>query len=74
MASTLTDVVRRRLLVAGYDLQEFAVVVGWAEFPHRATTAGPDACRPPGARGLRSRGPAPAGQGGRTPRPPAGPA
>jgi GGDEF domain-containing protein len=38
MASTLTDKVRHRLVVAGFDQSEFQVAVGWAEFPHRATT------------------------------------
>lgn len=38
LAATLTGVVRERLLVAGHDPQEFAVLAGWAEFPHRATT------------------------------------
>jgi GGDEF domain-containing protein len=38
MAAILGDVVRQRLLVAGYDPQGFAVAVGWAEFPHRAKT------------------------------------
>jgi GGDEF domain-containing protein len=38
LAATLTEVVRQRLLVAGHDPQEFAVLAGWAEFPHRATT------------------------------------
>ena len=37
MAATLGDVVRRRLLVAGYEPDSFTVIVGWAEFPHRAT-------------------------------------
>ncbi|MGH2979923.1 MAG: GGDEF domain-containing protein [Solirubrobacterales bacterium] len=38
MASTLAAVVRRRLVVAGFEPDQFEVAVGWAEFPHRATT------------------------------------
>jgi hypothetical protein len=36
MASTLVNVVRQRLVVAGFHPEEFQVAVGWAEFPHRA--------------------------------------
>lgn len=38
MASTLADVVRQRLLVAGFAPDGFEVAVGWADFPHRAST------------------------------------
>jgi GGDEF domain-containing protein len=37
-ASTLAAVVRQRLVVAGFEPGSFEVAVGWAEFPHRATT------------------------------------
>jgi GGDEF domain-containing protein len=38
MASTIVAVVRQRLVVAGFEPGTFDVAVGWAEFPHRATT------------------------------------
>jgi GGDEF domain-containing protein len=38
MASTLGSVVRQRLLVAGFASDRFEVAVGWADFPHRAST------------------------------------
>lgn len=38
MAATLSAMVRQRLLVAGFEEGSFDVAVGWAEFPHRATT------------------------------------
>jgi GGDEF domain-containing protein len=38
MAATIADLVRHRLVVAGYNPDTFQVAVGWAEFPHRATT------------------------------------
>jgi GGDEF domain-containing protein len=38
MAATVAAVVRERLLVAGFEGAHFDVAVGWAEFPHRATS------------------------------------
>ena len=38
MASTTAEIIRQRLTVAGFDPETFEVGVGWAEFPHRATT------------------------------------
>jgi GGDEF domain-containing protein len=38
MATTTADVVRHRLRVAGFEPDAIDVAVGWAEFPHRATT------------------------------------
>jgi diguanylate cyclase (GGDEF)-like protein len=38
MAATVSAIVRERLLVAGFAADSFDVAVGWAEFPHRATT------------------------------------
>jgi hypothetical protein len=38
MAATTAEVVRHRLTVAGFAPDSFEVAVGWAEFPHRATT------------------------------------
>jgi GGDEF domain-containing protein len=38
MAATVAGVVRERLIVAGFEGAKFDVAVGWAEFPHRATT------------------------------------
>jgi GGDEF domain-containing protein len=38
MASKTADIVRHRLHVAGFEPDGFEVAVGWAEFPHRATT------------------------------------
>ena len=38
MASILTEKIRQRLVIAGFDSDQFQVAVGWAEFPHRATT------------------------------------
>jgi GGDEF domain-containing protein len=38
MANTVSAVVRERLLVAGFARDSFDVAVGWAEFPHRATS------------------------------------
>ena len=37
MAETVAGVVRQRLLVAGFAPDSFDVILGWAEFPHRAT-------------------------------------
>jgi GGDEF domain-containing protein len=38
MATTLGAAVRHRLVVAGFDSEDLEVAVGWAEFPHRATS------------------------------------
>jgi GGDEF domain-containing protein len=37
MAATVAAAVRQRLVVAGFDPDNFDVATGWAEFPHRAT-------------------------------------
>jgi hypothetical protein len=37
-STTLAETVRKRLVVAGFAPEDFQVAVGWAEFPHRATT------------------------------------
>jgi GGDEF domain-containing protein len=75
LAATLTGVVRERLLVAGHDPREFAVLAGWAEFPHRATTreelmAAAVQALEDSAVGAEQ----PAGQGNTQARPAAGPA
>lgn len=38
MAATVASLVRQRMIVAGFAPESFQVAVGWAEFPHRATT------------------------------------
>lgn len=39
VAGTVADMVRRRLISAGYDGGTFEVAVGWADFPGNASTA-----------------------------------
>ena len=39
VAGTVADMVRRRLISAGYDGGNFEVAVGWADFPANASTA-----------------------------------
>jgi GGDEF domain-containing protein len=39
VAGTVADMVRRRLISAGYDGGSFEVAVGWADFPGSASTA-----------------------------------
>jgi GGDEF domain-containing protein len=39
VAGTVADMVRRRLISAGYDGGSFEVAVGWADFPGAAATA-----------------------------------
>ena len=75
LAATLTEVVRQRLLVAGYDAQRFAVHAGWAEFPHRASTR-PElmAAAVQALEDSAASAEQPAGQGGAQARPAAGPA
>ena len=38
MGTTVAELVRQRLIVAGFERDTFKVAVGWSEFPHRATT------------------------------------
>jgi hypothetical protein len=39
VAGTVADMVRRRLISAGYDGGSFEVAVGWADFPGSASNA-----------------------------------
>ena len=39
VAGIVADMVRRRLISAGYDGGNFEVAVGWADFPNNATNA-----------------------------------
>ena len=47
VAGTVADMVRRRLISAGYDGGSFDVAVGWADFPGNAQTATELWRRPP---------------------------
>ena len=74
MANTLAGVVRQRLMVAGFDSEMFSVDVGWAEFPHRATTREDlMAAAQAALEATRSRAPEPAEQGGASTEPATGP-
>jgi diguanylate cyclase (GGDEF)-like protein len=73
MGNTLAGMVRERLMVAGYDPETFSVDVGWAEFPHRATTRDDlMAAAQASLDAARSRGAQPAEQAGHSTEPATG--
>jgi GGDEF domain-containing protein len=74
MGNTVAGVVRQRLMVAGFEPETFSVDVGWAEFPHRATTRdGLLAAAQAAIEATRSRTVQPAEQGGASTEPATGP-